>query len=133
MGKDHDGCGLQGWSGWDAFWLESQEMPNDAKIGLAVGVTLVIAAAVVFQQNNPSAPTASLTPSAVSAPLSSPELPRPRQHTVQAGETLTEIARRYYGDRSKSLTIYRVNRNRLLSPDRVPAGTVLVLPDLPED
>jgi nucleoid-associated protein YgaU len=110
-------------------------MPNDAKIGLAVGVALVIAAAVLFK-GNPSPDAPASVPADTSPAIPSPHTlppPPPRKeatrHTVREGDTLTELARRYYGDRSLSLRIFDSNRDRLLSPDRLPPGTVLVIPD----
>jgi nucleoid-associated protein YgaU len=111
-------------------------MPNDAKIGLAVGVALVIAAAVLFKgKRSPDAPASvpADTSPAIPSPHTLPPPPPPKEaarHTVREGETLTELARRYYGDRSLALRIFNSNRDRLLSPDRLPAGTVLVIPDL---
>jgi nucleoid-associated protein YgaU len=48
--------------------------------------------------------------------------------TVQAGETLSEIADRVYGDAGKWHLIYNANRDRLTDPDHVPAGIELVIP-----
>jgi nucleoid-associated protein YgaU len=53
-----------------------------------------------------------------------------RHHIVQEGETLFNLAQRYYNDGDKSGEIYRVNRNVLKTPDALPPGTVLVIPDL---
>jgi nucleoid-associated protein YgaU len=52
---------------------------------------------------------------------------------VREGETLFGLAQRYYGDGKKSSAIYQVNRNRLDSPDELPPGTVLLIPDLPQE
>jgi hypothetical protein len=48
-------------------------MPNDAKLGLLVGMAGVLAAAVLFFQNGPAIPT---PPAAQSAP---PPAPKPSQ------------------------------------------------------
>jgi nucleoid-associated protein YgaU len=124
-------------------------MPNDAKLGLVVGVGLVIAVAVVFfRKEAPAGHPAAVGPS---TPAMTPALPpgradlartaaraltapaaEPRSHTVQEGETLFGLAQRYYGDAAKYSAIYQVNRNRLGSPDQLPPGTVLVIPELPE-
>src|SRR3954454_24806691 len=116
-------------------------MPNDAKLGLVVGVGLVIAVAVVFFRKE--APVTGAAPGAVQpspantpAPVGLANLARtaaqpvstpaePRSHTVQQGETLFGLAQRYYGDGHKYPAIYQVNRNRLESPDQLPPGTVL--------
>jgi nucleoid-associated protein YgaU len=55
-----------------------------------------------------------------------------RQHTVQPGETLFSLAQRYYGDGDKFVELYRLNRDVLQTPDPLPAGVVLTVPDLPD-
>ncbi|HEX7008858.1 MAG TPA: LysM peptidoglycan-binding domain-containing protein [Phycisphaeraceae bacterium] len=52
-----------------------------------------------------------------------------RSYTVQPRDTLSSIARRFYGDSSKWYIIYQANRARIGSnPDRMPAGISLVIP-----
>jgi nucleoid-associated protein YgaU len=131
--------------------MESLVMPNDAKLGLVVGVALVITVAVIFFRKdapaNPAATNVQPAPAATPAPPTArraalarttdqtSEEPIPgvdgRCHTVQEGETLSSLAQRYYGDGDKSSTLYQVNRTRLDSPDQLPPGTVLLIPDLP--
>ena len=129
-------------------------MPNDAKLGLVVGVGLVIAVAVVFFRKDVAATrpqaesTVAATPSVSSAPEASSS-PRgqyrpvkaraatrnddslaARRHTVKEGETLYGLAQQYYGDGDKFIDIYRVNREVLKTPDQLPPGTELLIPDL---
>jgi nucleoid-associated protein YgaU len=126
-------------------------VPNDAKLGLVVGVALVIAVAVVFFRRE--APAGGPATNVQPGPAMMPPPPTTtnafarttsrggedgetvtagRVHTVRDGETLFGLARRYYGDGEKSSALYRANQGRLVSPDRLPPGTVLVIPDLPE-
>ena len=49
---------------------------------------------------------------------------------VAAGDTLFQLAKRYYGDGDKFSELYKANRDVLESPDTLPAGTVLVIPEL---
>ncbi|MEX2224149.1 MAG: LysM peptidoglycan-binding domain-containing protein [Candidatus Rokuibacteriota bacterium] len=50
-------------------------------------------------------------------------------HTVRAGDTLTALAQRYYGDRSRSEVIWETNQ---LPPNpRLAAGTTLKIPEIP--
>jgi hypothetical protein len=108
-------------------------MPNDAKLGLVVGVGLVIAVAVVFYRKD--GPTAS--PAAIDKVV--PPLPAPsakeatvakatsgRRHTVREGETLAAVARQYLGDESRSSAIRALNP--ALGAEEPAVGTVLLIP-----
>ncbi|MGW8330145.1 LysM peptidoglycan-binding domain-containing protein [Streptomyces sp. NPDC055897] len=50
-----------------------------------------------------------------------------RTHTVNSGETLSDIAARYYGDPHQMGKI--ATANQLDNPDSLSAGTVLVIPE----
>ncbi len=106
-------------------------MPKDARLGLVVGVALVIVIAAIFYRNNGLAVGA---PGSVGMPAASgPAPPGPRvvrSHTVQEGETLISLAQRYYGDGSQAALLFRANRSQLRAPDQVPVGTVLVIPEV---
>ncbi len=119
-------------------------MPNDARLGLVVGVTVVILVAVLFVRKDSmsrGAPGKGLSANNASAvvqlppiPSGLPTIPRPglssaRTHTVGDGETLTSVAVQYYNDPAKVSLLFQANRDRLMAPDRVPVGTVLVVPD----
>jgi nucleoid-associated protein YgaU len=121
-------------------------MPKDARLGLVVGLVVVLLVAILFFRReglarlpagsvetprpsagaiNPFEVQASALPG-VPSPISGP-----RSHTVQEGETLSSLAVRYYGDSGRSTLLFRANRSRLRAPDHVPIGTVLVIPELP--
>lgn len=50
-------------------------------------------------------------------------------HTVRAGDTLSGLAQRYYGDRSRSEVIWETNQ--LPSNPRLAPGTTLKIPEIP--
>ena len=52
------------------------------------------------------------------------------RHEVKSGESLSKIARHYYGDAMKYPQIFEANRNILDNPDMIHPGQVLVLPNL---
>ena len=50
-------------------------------------------------------------------------------YTVQSGDTLTKIAKHYYGDASKFNRIFEANRNILSDADKIQVGQVLTIPE----
>jgi phage tail protein X len=116
-------------------------MPNDAKLGLFFGMGLVILVAVLFFRRD--LPGVNLA--AGNSPVWTLQDKPPgdakkgvpvratggRRHTVQEGDTLMNLAQKYYGDQSSFATIYDANRDQVSAPDRLAPGTVLVIPDLP--
>lgn len=59
-------------------------------------------------------------------PASAQEGPRPKSVTVQAGDTLSDIAVRFYGSADAVTRI--ASANKIADPNLVPAGTTLTLP-----
>jgi nucleoid-associated protein YgaU len=121
-------------------------MPKDARLGLVVGLGVVLLVAILFFRREGLArlPAGSLETTPVSGRAVNafevqasalPGVPSPgaRSHTVREGETLSSLAVRYYGDSGRSTFLFRANRSRLRAPDHVPIGTVLVIPDLPDE
>ncbi len=53
---------------------------------------------------------------------------RQRSYTVVAGDSLSKIAKREYGDANKWHAIFDANRDKLQDPDRIYPGQVLTLP-----
>lgn len=51
-----------------------------------------------------------------------------RTYTVQAGDTLSGIAKEHLGDASKYTKIFEANRDVLSDPDKIKPGQVLKIP-----
>ncbi len=49
-------------------------------------------------------------------------------HTVQPGETLSKIAKEYYGDSNQHTRIFEANRDQLDNPNDLQVGQVLTIP-----
>jgi len=125
-------------------------MPNDAKLGLIVGVGVVVTVAVVFfrKETGVSVPVpGDASAASLGAAPQPPRVPvrqvrartssnsgqednagSVREHTVSEGVTLFSLAVRYYGDKSKFTDIYLANRAKVEEPDQLTPGTVLVIP-----
>ncbi len=50
-------------------------------------------------------------------------------YTVVAGDSLSKIAKRYYGDASKWPRIHEANRDQITNPDLIHPGQQLKIPD----
>lgn len=50
------------------------------------------------------------------------------RHTVKSGESLSKIAKHYFGDPMKYKAIFEANRNILNNPDLIHPGDELVIP-----
>ncbi len=55
--------------------------------------------------------------------------PKQKTYTVAAGDSLSKIAKQYYGNVNQYMKIYEANRNVLSDPNVVKIGQVLVIPD----
>jgi nucleoid-associated protein YgaU len=49
-------------------------------------------------------------------------------YTVQAGDTLSKISQQFYGNANQYMKIFEANRDKLSDPDKVKAGTELIVP-----
>ena len=65
------------------------------------------------------------------APDRAPSEPAPaRRHVVRDGDTLGDLAERYYGDVRRYRDLFQANADRLSSPEVLPIGAELVIPKL---
>ena len=53
---------------------------------------------------------------------------RARTYTVQAGDTLSKIAKQFLGDANAYPKIFEANRDQLTDPDQIKPGQVLKIP-----
>jgi len=60
---------------------------------------------------------------------SAPAKPAPKIHTVVAGDTLSAIAKKYYGKAGEYMKIFEANKDKLKNPDQIKPGQELVIPD----
>ncbi|MDO5610501.1 MAG: LysM peptidoglycan-binding domain-containing protein [Pseudomonadota bacterium] len=49
-------------------------------------------------------------------------------HTVQAGDSLSKIAKQVYGDANRWSAIYEANKDQIDNPDKIFPGQVLRIP-----
>jgi nucleoid-associated protein YgaU len=63
-----------------------------------------------------------------SASASTPVVEREHTYTVVAGDTLSKIAKREYGDASKWHAIYEANKDTIKNPDLIYPGQTFKIP-----
>ena len=68
------------------------------------------------------------TSSGIPTPIGTTHATEHRMHDVVAGDTLSAIAKKYYGDASKYHRIFEANRDQLSDPDKIKAGQRLRIP-----
>lgn len=51
-----------------------------------------------------------------------------RTYVVQSGDTLSKIAKEYYGDANRYMDIFNANTDKLSNPDKIQVGQELVIP-----
>lgn len=56
--------------------------------------------------------------------------PEARMHTVVSGDSLSKIAKQYYGNAMKYTAIFEANQPMLKDPDKIYPGQVLRIPSL---
>jgi len=56
--------------------------------------------------------------------------PQSTFHEVQSGESLSKIAKKYYGDPMKYMTIFEANQPMLADPDKIFVGQKLRIPNV---
>lgn len=58
-----------------------------------------------------------------------PELSDESQsYTVEAGDTLSKISQKFYGDASRYMEIYYANRDKIDDPNQITVGQELTIP-----
>ena len=73
-------------------------------------------------------PTRAAAPHQTSAPASGPAGGGGTTYTVQAGDTLSAIAKKFLGNANEYMVIFNANRDQLSDPDKIKPGQVLKIP-----
>jgi nucleoid-associated protein YgaU len=60
-----------------------------------------------------------------------PAAPAPERYTVVAGDSLSKIAKKYYGDATQWRRIFEANRDQIENPDLIQPGWKLAIPPKP--
>jgi nucleoid-associated protein YgaU len=57
-----------------------------------------------------------------------PQAPQQDRYTVAKGDSLSKIAKKYYGDATQWRRIFEANRDQIEDPDLIQPGWQLVIP-----
>ena len=63
------------------------------------------------------------------APPAKPAAPERQTYTVVAGDSLSKIAKRIYGDANQWRRIFDANRDKIENPDLIHPGQTLIIPE----
>ncbi len=107
-----------------AFVFRPGQTSQEASKATAVP-TKPTAAAVAAPPVATTAPVTVAVPTATTAPVPTKE----RIHTVEAGDTLSSLASKYYGDATKHAKIFDANKDVLRDPNSLQVGQKLRIPD----
>lgn len=66
--------------------------------------------------------------SSSTAPKPAQPAPESERYTVASGDSLSKIAKKYYGDASQWRRIFEANRDQIEDPDLIQPGWKLVIP-----
>jgi nucleoid-associated protein YgaU len=129
-----------------------EKMQKDLKIGLVLGLVLIIAAGLWLSTGPALSPEAQMQQLAhwgtedvnnnqLSTINAQPELAdstvyeqaekikTQKFHIVRKGQTLSEISRKYYGSANKWKKILHANRNVIKDANKLKPGTKLIIPE----
>lgn len=67
-------------------------------------------------------------PSASAAAAAAGSSSGAKNYTVQPGDSLSKISKQFYGDANKYMKIFEANKDKLSDPDKIKAGTELIIP-----
>lgn len=67
--------------------------------------------------------------SSTAPPPAAAKAAAPRTYTVLAGDNLSKIAKKFYGDANKWKKIFEANKDTIKNPDLIKIGQVLRVPE----
>lgn len=67
--------------------------------------------------------------SSTARPAPAPQAPAIRTYTVIKGDSLSKIAKQFYGDANRWQRIFEANKDKIKDPDLIYPGQVLKIPN----
>lgn len=114
--------------------LEDYSINEDAKEGMDVPVTINLKQYLhygtqrVTIKEAVSAASSDVAEVTMERERDASSAPQVSTYTVQPGESLCNIAKRFLGDGSRYMEIYNLNRDKISNPNRISIGLMLAMP-----
>jgi nucleoid-associated protein YgaU len=81
-----------------------------------------------YQQDLTAEITYAAEASAAAAAVAAAPTESVQTYTVKAGDTLSRIAKEYYGDSNQYMKIFEADRDQLSDPNKIKPGQTLIIP-----
>lgn len=114
--------------------LEDYSINEDAKEGMDVPVTINLKQYLhygtqrVTIKEAVSAASSDVAEVTMERERDASSAPQVSTYTVQPGDSLCNIAKRFLGDGSRYMEIYNLNRDKISNPNRISIGLMLAMP-----
>ncbi|HEX6889102.1 MAG TPA: LysM peptidoglycan-binding domain-containing protein [Chryseolinea sp.] len=67
-------------------------------------------------------------PSPTAKPKTQPAPPQNREYVIKSGDSLSKIAKQFYGDAGAWKKIFEANRDKITDPDLIYPGQKIIIP-----
>lgn len=64
----------------------------------------------------------------VPQPAAEKAVPAPRSYTIKSGDSLSKIAKQFYGNAQDWQKIYQANKDKIKNPDLIHPGQTIIIP-----
>lgn len=115
--------------------LESYTIKEDSKNGFDLIVSFKLKqyrefGTKVLTINGATAYVTEVSATSTRTTVNSPAPKKDTTYTVKSGDTLWNIAKKFYGNGSKYTLIYEANKDKIQNPNKIQVGQVLVIPSV---
>jgi LysM repeat protein len=109
------------------FWNAIKTVDQNYSKDLNAQITVRAPQAAAQPQGAPRTPPPEVQPASATGQQAIP-VAATESYTVQKGDTLSKIAKHFYGNANEYMRIFEANRDQLKDPDKIQVGQVLKIP-----